>query len=680
MSYPLYGNVYLGSVSGNIKLHVQSSGGNSTGIGYNNNSMTFGINQSALDTPKMLINQFGDVDVLGNVYTGGNLVVNSSTASTSATTGALQVAGGLGIVGSLNTGGNLVVNSSTASTSTTTGALQVTGGVGIVGNLNTGGNLVVNSTTASTSAITGALRVAGGVGIVGSLNTGGNLVVNSSTASTSAITGALQVAGGLGIVGNLNTGGNLVVNSTTASTSNTSGALQVAGGVGIVGSLNTGGNLVVNSSTASTSNTSGALQVAGGVGIAGNLNIGGFSRFAFDSSFNGNIQLTQATNPLWFVSKNTSTFNSTLNSTTDDVGIFYGTTNPAAAGLIISPRGIGGGIKLDMHGNVGIGKHPTEKLDVNGMVRSSDLRIDNGNIHLGQNAGLTSQGANCVAIGFSAGSSFQGIRSIAIGDYAGTLNQGKNSIAIGKNAIGTGGNSIAIGSGATTGIGGNSIAIGTGASTGIYGNSVAIGLNAIAGGDNQIMLGTANETVRIPGSFNLSGYGFTYIPWTAINNTSGAGANLTNVVSGVSGNPTASTNGSTNVRYFYSVVGKSLYIRFTYFTSGGIPLGTSGSGNYRYLLPAPYDTTGLSTSLVSNNTFNTGASRLGDMVLHNLASEFAPGSVYLGYSGAFYYMYLQSEYYIGNTSAWFTQNSSSAYRYSYTGVNIYNFEAMIPLA
>ena len=193
MSYPIFGNLSLGNVSGNIKLFVNHSGlGNLTGIGYNNNAMTFGVNQSASATPEMIINRIGDVDILGNVYTGGNVVVNAIAPSTSITTG--------------------------------------------------------------------------------------------------------------------------------------------------------------------------ALQVAGGAGIRGNLNIG------LDSFFNGNVQLTQTNNPLWFVSNNASTINSTLASGSD-VGIFYGPTNPAAAGLVISPRGIGGGIKMSISGNVGINTTtPRFTFDVNGII------------------------------------------------------------------------------------------------------------------------------------------------------------------------------------------------------------------------------------------------------------------------------------------------------------------------
>jgi ribosomal protein S28E/S33 len=125
--------------------------------------------------------------VLGNVKIGSMLIANS-TASTSTTTGALQIAGGAGISGALYNGGvhissgNIVAASGTASTSTTTGALVVTGGAGVAGALYNGGvhissgNIVAASGTASTSTTTGALVVAGGAGISGNVFTGGWIV------------------------------------------------------------------------------------------------------------------------------------------------------------------------------------------------------------------------------------------------------------------------------------------------------------------------------------------------------------------------------------------------------------------------------------------------------------------------------------------------------------------------
>ncbi len=86
-----------------------------------------------------------------------------------------------------------------------------------------------------------------------------------------------------------NTGMNKVFSSVDSS-STTSGALQVNGGVGLGGSLYVGGNgsivgnVKILDATNSTSSTSGALQVAGGVGVGGKLFVNG-----------GEVQLTNAT-------------------------------------------------------------------------------------------------------------------------------------------------------------------------------------------------------------------------------------------------------------------------------------------------------------------------------------------------------------------------------------------------
>jgi len=77
----------------------------------------------------------------------------------------------------------------------------------------------------------------------------------------------------------------------------------------------------------------------------------------------------------------------------------------------------------------------------------TDLRIQNSFIHLGEDAGLNSQGGNAIAIGGAAGKTSQGANSISIGTLAGFGTQLSNSISIGTsagtNAQGT--TSIAIG-------------------------------------------------------------------------------------------------------------------------------------------------------------------------------------------------------------------------------------------
>jgi len=67
------------------------------------------------------------------------------------------------------------VNSDDASTSPTTGAFTVTGGVGILGDVYIGASATVEDATNSTAIDTGALVVTGGVGIGLDVNVGGNI-------------------------------------------------------------------------------------------------------------------------------------------------------------------------------------------------------------------------------------------------------------------------------------------------------------------------------------------------------------------------------------------------------------------------------------------------------------------------------------------------------------------------
>jgi hypothetical protein len=79
---------------------------------------------------------------------------------------------------------NVSILPTTAATSTTSGALQVAGGVGIAGATYIGGVARITDTTASTTASTGALVVSGGAGIAGDLNVGGTLFVANLQATS----------------------------------------------------------------------------------------------------------------------------------------------------------------------------------------------------------------------------------------------------------------------------------------------------------------------------------------------------------------------------------------------------------------------------------------------------------------------------------------------------------------
>ena len=204
------------------------------------------------------------------------VVVSATTQSVSTSTGALIVRGGAGIAGNLYGGGSanflgtltattatfsrtVPIATNTNSTSTTTGALVVQGGIGLGGNLTVGGNVNVQ----------GFVSVNAGADILGANSaTFITAIINGTTASVSTTTGALTVAGGVGIGGDIYFGGNLYQNGNLF----TGGG---GGGSGGVSSTGTTSTFTILSTASATSTNTGALQVVGGAGIAGDLYVGG---------------------------------------------------------------------------------------------------------------------------------------------------------------------------------------------------------------------------------------------------------------------------------------------------------------------------------------------------------------------------------------------------------------------
>ena len=226
------------------------------------------------------------------------------TQSTSTTTGAIIIDGGLGLGGNLNMGGTFVTTgtayvwSNQTSNGTGSGALTVVGGVGIGGNLNVGGQVSFLDTNNAFTSSGGAFTVAGGVGIAQDVWLGGildigqsarvgtdlevdhNLTILGTDDSPSRSVGAVTIAGGLGVAQtinatriNINTAS---VNSGSQSTGTTFGDLVVAGGVGIGLDTWIGGNThILSTTTVSSTTGSGALEVWGGVGVGGGLYVAG---------------------------------------------------------------------------------------------------------------------------------------------------------------------------------------------------------------------------------------------------------------------------------------------------------------------------------------------------------------------------------------------------------------------
>jgi hypothetical protein len=225
--------------------------------------------------------------------------------------------------------GGLKVFGTTASTSTTTGALQVAGGVGVAGALFTGGK--IEST--STAALTFGLSHQGGWTTGGKVYSGFNAGIFSGTASQSAVFGWVYdpttpsnsfahitpTGTAEGAIFKLTTGGNLLIGGTTDITG--SGGLKVFG------------------TTASTSTTTGALQVAGGVGVAGAAFVGGAVNVLGSGLLNfrlglggaGTMGTITAFEPLFGNAAGSAFIALQRTASASDGEISFGTTNTASA-------------------------------------------------------------------------------------------------------------------------------------------------------------------------------------------------------------------------------------------------------------------------------------------------------------------------------------------------------------
>lgn len=197
--------------------------------------------------------------------------------------------------------GSLLVSSSTPSTSTTTGALVVTGGVGIgrdlralrvfdnnvrvISTINTGAGLSGGGTGPTlTLTNTGVLSLTAATGTFVSSTTGnitiwtlGNTLqavteqgnttnqqvyFNNTTNATSVSTASVVIAGGLGVAQDVRIGGNIFANNLTPD------VIRSPSGIFTTAQVT---SLAADTSTISNN----ALYVAGGVGVGTNLTVGG---------------------------------------------------------------------------------------------------------------------------------------------------------------------------------------------------------------------------------------------------------------------------------------------------------------------------------------------------------------------------------------------------------------------
>ena len=249
-----------GATIGNTNATIVGTTGNFATVNATNvNGATIGNTTTAL------------VGSTANISTWANLT--GTTPSTSTSTGALIVAGGVGIAGNTYVGGNIVTTGASGNISGVNSLLVST----VIANTVLGA-YIGNSTTVLTgngagitnlsiSSITGTYPTAN-VAIYTDVtnNTSGSTFypILSGTSATANV--QAQVNGSLSYVPNTGTLTATVFNGTGTSTIQT---LQVNG------QFSASGAVIAASSASSTSTGSGALQVQGGAGVTGNVYVGG---------------------------------------------------------------------------------------------------------------------------------------------------------------------------------------------------------------------------------------------------------------------------------------------------------------------------------------------------------------------------------------------------------------------
>ncbi len=197
----------------------------------------------------LIVDTNKDIAAIRNVSMTGSITNTLTTVSTSNSTGALILSGGIGI--SLATD---------ATSSTNGGTISTAGGLAVAKKIFAGSDITTAGLLQTTIAGTGLKHTDGTITLVS--------VVNSGTDASNAYIGTssnhgliLQTNGSARLT--INNTGVVSVSNTTASTSSSTGSVVLTGGLGI--SLSTDASSITNG---------GALTVAGGVAIAKKLYIG----------------------------------------------------------------------------------------------------------------------------------------------------------------------------------------------------------------------------------------------------------------------------------------------------------------------------------------------------------------------------------------------------------------------
>ena len=479
----------------------------------------------------------------------GQVLIPGTIASTSTTTGALQVVGGVGVGGGIYVGNNstftgiVSITNTTASTSTNTGALQVTGGVGIGGGLNVGGTI--------TGTVTTATNLAGGA--TNSLPYQTNAGITSFIAIGSI--GYILQSNGPSVAPSWTALSGVTAGSATTATNlagGTSGALpyQVTTGTTAFISIGSTGTILQSNSTTATWVSTSTLTVASAItatniasGQAGQLHYQtapGITGFISTGTI-GNVAVSSGINGIAYQNTLTLTGTTVSASTT--------------TGALTVAGGVGIGGALNVGGNILPGT--TNQYDLGSPTNRfrtlyvSSATVDIGGVTLSNVSGVLTLPKTTINDTTTATSTNTGALTVTGGVGVG------GSVYIGKALYG---NSSTFTIGVTPDVSqGKAIVIASGDAPGSVTDAGDVTITAGAGASSS-QAGSINLNA---GSVSSGGAGS--INLTAGNNALGSGGDikLTPGIKGFSGNDgavlinryTAATSTTTGALQVYGGVG-----------------------------------------------------------------------------------------------------------------------------
>ena len=368
-----------------IKKGTDFQVGETANIYVKTSTSRVGINT---DSPAYSLDVQGTSNV--GVFTSTDGTITNATASTSKTTGALKVAGGLGVAGDIYT------TSVYAGHNTDQASYFGRGAIGFSGDTNHASFSHIDNNTSANYAIK---QTEGGTT---HLNTksGQHIRFNVNNSEKMRLTGA----------GDLKVGSNILYVDVSESaigvnTNSPAYSLDVQGTSNVGVFTSTGGT--ITDTTASSSKTTGALKVAGGLGVAGAL-YGGAATFD-DLTVDGTTLTVDTSNDRVGVKTGSPAYTLDINGDLNFAGSLYQggsafvstpwtmETSPTALSYTAGNVGIGAGnpqYKLEVDGDINIKSGHNLRIAgnipvfSNWTVSGSNINRATGNVGIGTNSPL----------------------------------------------------------------------------------------------------------------------------------------------------------------------------------------------------------------------------------------------------------------------------------------------------